>query len=271
MYVGINSDILCVSLRSLSRALAATLRRSLLSGLRLRFGIFNLFDVIILSIFEFSLLCSAVTNEPCVCVSARARNSHFLSIASLLIPIAYAAFAIFERCVPQPLIAHMWSESSGHRTEHKNKTKTSSEFLSFVFCLSVVRPVPAARWNYYYNLFYAGKSVCPMSIYKQYVVTLFIDIFAVSFGQLSLNWRRRPSNAVVACASSAPPQPQHKQIPIELLLFLFMAKMMVITSSEVHKFRTRRVNGHKKCVSAGCRWWLSLVVAVESWMESVHV
>lgn len=45
-----------------------------------------------------------------------------------------------------------------------------------------------------------------MSIYKQYVVTLFIDIFAVSFGRLSLsvNQRRRDrATAALAVASSA--------------------------------------------------------------------
>lgn len=95
-----------------------------------------------------------------------------------------------------------------------------------------------------------------MSIYKQYVVTLFIDIFAVSFGRLSLN-RRRLSNATWPVRIGHNVKKEEKKVPIELLLFLFMAKMMVITGSEVHKFCTKL--GPVPALLCRCCCWIELV------------
>lgn len=235
---------MCVTWLSLSLSLSSSLPSS--SRPLANIGIFNLFHVIILSIFEFAFLfrCNESTN-----VCERARNSHFLSIASLLIPITYAVRLLYERRVPP--IVHMWCESSGHRTKNKRQWISSCFFV--IFCLLFLLLAELLQFISCGKIFASNvhiQAICRYIIYRHFrcffwpTVTQLATIIA------------RICDAVVHRS-----QYSKNKTPIELLLFLFTVKMMVITSSEVHKFW---IESKKKKKERTCA-----VVAAACWIESL--
>lgn len=200
---------------------------------------------------------------------ARSRNSHFSSIASLLIPIAYAVFTIRERIVP--LIKHKHVKRIKRTSTNKKKQRIS--FLIFSLLLRIVVLVVfccfCCCWRNYYNLFYAEKSLCPytsnMSLHYLSTFSQFLLADCHSTGRRLLRTQR---------AFNMKMKEMKEKMPIELLLFLFMAKMMVITSSAVHKFWTKsrerdRQRGRRE--KTVCQHCCVAVVVELNWYTCIEI